>query len=168
VNTLVEVLQSVLFLSLVAWAGARFLRKRLSDRQARVARELAEAAAAEGDRARLLEEARATGARVAGEIAELVRTINQQAEQELQAAQAQVETEAQEVVAQARQSVDREKEHVRRDASARLLALTTEAARRYLDEMLSESERRAVTQKAILASLEQIGQGLAPVDSRAR
>ena len=32
-------------------------------------------------------------------------------------------------------------------------------ARRYLDEMLTESERRALTQKAILASLEQLERG---------
>jgi hypothetical protein len=64
--------------------------------------------------------------------------------------------------------VESEKERVRREASGRLLQLTTEAARRYLDEMLTETERRTVSQQAILASLQEMERGVPPGDAGAR
>jgi F0F1-type ATP synthase membrane subunit b/b' len=163
-----EVLQSALLLGILIVAGRRFVGKRLVERQARIARELAEAETAERDGARLREEAGAAAARVAAEGAEAARALREQTNTERSASLAQLETEAREIVAQARQRVESEKERVRREASGRLLQLTTEAARRYLDEMLTETERRTVSQQAILASLQEMERGVPPGDAGAR
>jgi hypothetical protein len=50
-----------------------------------------------------------------------------------------------------------------RETADRLVRLTTETVTRYLDEMLTEGERRDLLQKAILATLQELGQE-APAD----
>jgi F0F1-type ATP synthase membrane subunit b/b' len=91
-----------------------------------------------------------------------MRAAREQAEGERAAAATQVQSEAEQLLAQARAAVERERDSVTRDASDRLVRLTTEAVRCYLDEMLTEGQRRDLLQKAILASLEELGQGSVP------
>jgi F0F1-type ATP synthase membrane subunit b/b' len=86
----------------------------------------------------------------------------EQAQAERGAAIARIDSEAEQVIAQARQTVERDKNRVLRETSDRLIRLATETAKRYLSERLTESERRVLMQKAILASLEQLGQGPPP------
>lgn len=95
-------------------------------------------------------------AKSAESAAALLKSAREQAEKERATAAAAIEAEARQVVEQAHKSLELEKESVRRDAAERLVGLTTDAARRYLDEMLTENERRALTQKAILAFLDQV------------
>ena len=151
-----EVVQSTLVLVVLGWAGRRFVRRRLAARRETIAAQLADADAAERESVRLREEAVAAAARAQEDSPGIVRAAKEQADQERQASIARIESEALEVVAQARRSVESDKERVRREVSARLISLTTEAARRYLDEMLTEADRRALTRKAILEALEEI------------
>jgi F0F1-type ATP synthase membrane subunit b/b' len=156
VRFIAEVVQSALVLVVLGWAGRRFARRRLAARRETIAAHLAEADAAERESVQLREEAGAAAARAQQEAPAMLRSATEQANRERQASVARIESEALEVVAQARRSVESDKERVRREASARLISLTTEAARRYLDEMLTEADRRALTRKAILAALEEI------------
>ena len=155
-----EVVQSTLVLVVLGWAGRRFVRRRLAARRETIAAQLADADAAERESVQLREEAAAAAARAREDSPAIVRTATEQADQERQASIARIESEALEVVAagpperRARQGAGS-----RHEASARLISLTAEAARRYLDEMLTESERRALTQKAILEALEEIAPG---------
>ncbi len=149
-----EFLQSVLLLGVIWWAGRRLAGKRLQQRRAKIAAALEEARQADRDSVRLRDEARTLVEGVPSEAAEILRSGREQAERERAAAIALAETESAELVAQARQSIEREKERVVREASDRLVRLTAEAVRRYLDEVLTEGDRRALMQKAILASLE--------------
>jgi F0F1-type ATP synthase membrane subunit b/b' len=162
---LAELVQSALLLGVIWWFGRRWAGKRLRERQAKVASALAEAGQAERDSVRLREEARVLAEGLASEAAEIIRTAKEQAERERDAAIAQVETEAGELITRARQSVEREKVRVLQEGSDRLVHLTSEAARRYLDEILTESERRALMQKAILASLEVMEGKRLPTDA---
>jgi F0F1-type ATP synthase membrane subunit b/b' len=154
-----EVVQSLMLLGILGWAGGRFARTRLSARRSRVAAELAGAEEAERESSRIQAEARALAADAERQSPELVRAAEVAAGTEREKAIAAIAAEAEELIAQARQTVERERSRVVREASGRLVRLTAEAARRYLDEMLTESERRALTQKAILASLEQLERG---------
>jgi F-type H+-transporting ATPase subunit b len=155
-----EVVQSVLLLAVVGWAGGKFVRGRLIARREKIATDLSEAEAAEQEAIRLQEEAAAIAARVDQEAPEISRTAIAEAGRERQASMASGETEAQQMVVQSRETAEREKNRVLREASDRLIRLTAETARRYLDEMLSESERRELTQKAILESLAEMEQDL--------
>lgn len=148
-----EAVQAVLLLGVVAWFGRRWARKRLGERRDRIATELARAGAADKESTDLTEQARSAVAQAGREAPELLRAGQEQAARERAAMIAAVDTEARELVAQATRTVQAEKDRISREASDRLVHLTTEVTRRYLDEMLSESERRTLTQKAILASL---------------
>jgi len=151
---LAETAQSLLLLGILYWFGRKPLRRRLDAHLAAVVAELAEAAAAEQDAARLAEEARSHVARAKDEAPAAVHEVEEGLARDRQAGLDRIEAEAREMVEQARQAVERDKVRVAGEAAGRLVALTTEATRRYLDEMLSESERRALTQRAIHASLE--------------
>ena len=148
-----EAVQAVLLVGIVAWFARRWARKRLAERRDRIGAALAEADAAEKACADLREQARSVTAQAEGEVPELLRAAREQAARERDAMIAAADTEARELVDQASRTVQAEKDRISREASDRLVHLTTEVTRRYLDEMLSESERRTLTQKAILASL---------------
>jgi len=60
------------------------------------------------------------------------------------------------ILLQARQAVETEQGRVAGDLSEQLVTLITLVTRRYIEESLTESERRAVTQKLILASLNEM------------
>lgn len=162
---LAEVVQSALLLVIVGWGGGRYARGRLTERRERIAGELAKADAAERDSVLVLEEARAAAARGEQEAPVLVRTAREQAEHECGASIARTETEAGQMIVQARESVEREKTRILRETSERLIQLTTETARHYLDEILTEGQRRELTQKAILDSLEELERGSSPADT---
>jgi len=162
---LAEVVQSALLLVIIGWAGGRYVRGRLAERRERIAGELARAEAAERDSVRFREEARAAAARGEAEAPAVVRTAREQAEHEREASIARSDTEAEQMIVQARDTVEREKNRILGESSERLIHLTTETARRYLDEMLTEGERRALTQKAILESLEEMERGSPPSDA---
>lgn len=68
----------------------------------------------------------------------------------------QAEQEAEAIVLQARQAIDTEKSKVGSEASEELITLITLVSRRYIEESLTESERRTVTQKLIVASLKEM------------
>jgi F0F1-type ATP synthase membrane subunit b/b' len=154
---LAEFVQSLILLAILVRVGRKAARKRLDARRTRIVAELAEAEHAEGDVARLYEEARARVARAREEAPALLRQAEAKAQQEREAAIGQIEAEANELIRQSQQAVERDKARVARDSAGRLIELTTEVTRRYLDEMLTESDRRALTQKAILASLAELG-----------
>jgi F0F1-type ATP synthase membrane subunit b/b' len=159
---LAELVQSLLLLGILGWAGRRSLRQRLDARRTRIVAELTEAEQAERDGSRLEEEARSRAARGREEAPALLHQAEADAEKERKAALDRIEAEAMELVAQARQAVEGDKVRVAREAAGRLVELTAEAARRYLDEMLTEAERRALTQKAILASLGELSGSPSP------
>jgi F0F1-type ATP synthase membrane subunit b/b' len=165
VRSLVEVAQSLFLLLALAWVGRRFARRQLATRQARVAGELAAAETAERDGIRLQEEARGVVEGIERQVADILKAARDQAEQERATSLARIETDAGQMVLQARQTVESEKNRVVREASDRLIRLTAEAARRYLDEFLTESQRRALIQKAILESLEEMTGGPARRDA---
>ena len=157
-----EVVQALILVAIVTWAVRRLAGKRLEDRRARVAAALAEAEREEHAADDLAAEARDVVARAEVEAPRIVASARDETEKERAAAIAAVEAEAAQLVQQARQTVEREEGSVRREASERLVRLTTETARRYLDEFLSDAERRAMTEKAILETLEELDRGAPP------
>jgi F0F1-type ATP synthase membrane subunit b/b' len=157
-----EVVQAILLVAIVAWAGRRPIGRRLGSRRDRIAAELAEARAAELESARMRDEARALVERARGDAPGIVQAARDQAQRESADDAVRLEAEAQEAVRQARQTVEADESRVVRDASERLVRLTAETARRYLDEVLSESQRRALTDKVIAQALEEMERGSPP------
>jgi F-type H+-transporting ATPase subunit b len=161
VRFVAELVQFTVLIGLIVAIGRATLRKRLDDRRARIIAELAEAEEAVRESARIRDEARALGERPPEEGPAVLARAEETAASQRKAAITAMEAEAEEIVAQARQTVEREKERVGRETGARVAQLTAETVLRYIDEMLTESERRALIQKAILASLGQMERGAA-------
>lgn len=148
-----EVVQAVLLVAIVAWLGRRPLERRLRARREKIAAALAEAASAERECGRIAEEARRVVESAEREAAAVVEAAREQAERDRASAAARVEAEARQAVDLARAAAQDDVARVAREASARLVRLTVLTARRYLDEVLTESERRALTARAISESL---------------
>jgi F-type H+-transporting ATPase subunit b len=153
---LAELLQGVLLLAIIWWFGRGWVSKRLAARAARVGAALDEADAAEEAAARLDEEARVVVEQARRDAPELAHATQVKISTERTAAIASHDEEALALLEQARQTVEAEKARVLREASERLVQLTTEAARRYLEEALSEAEHRILTQKAIIQFLDDL------------
>jgi F0F1-type ATP synthase membrane subunit b/b' len=159
---LAEVVQFLVLAGVIGWTARRVVGKRLAARRERIASELAEAELAERECVAMGDEARAAISRAEEEAPGIVAAAREQAERERAAGIAQAEAEAEQAIRLARETVEREKAKVAADAAERLVKLTAETARRYLDEFLSEGERRSMTEKAILDSLEEMERGPLP------
>jgi F-type H+-transporting ATPase subunit b len=158
-----EVIQSALLVGGIVWFGRKLLGKRLVARRAQIAADAAAAAAAEERWARIQDEVGAVVAAAERDGAAILEAARRQADEERSASTARIEQEAEETIAEARQTIDRERHTAMRETADRLVRLTTETVTRYLDEMLTEGERRDLLQKAILATLQELGQE-APAD----
>jgi F-type H+-transporting ATPase subunit b len=151
-----EIVQFSLLLGVILWVVPRFIGKRLNERRAKIAAELAEAEKAEMEYPRIKKEARVVIGRAEKEAREIIRIAKETVKKEREAAMAQADAEAKEIIHRAQETVEREKNRVIREASEHLVSLTTEITRRYLDEALTESQRRTLMEKAILQSLEKM------------
>lgn len=148
-----EIVQFVVLVVVVAWAARRPIAARLAKRRDRIAADLAGAAEADREAEGMRAEVEGVVARAEAEARALVEAARARATAERDAADVASRAEAERVLAQARDTVEAERRRVLQEASERLVRLTSETARRYLEEMLTEGERRAVTEKAILDSL---------------
>ncbi len=148
-----EIVQFVVLVVVVGWAARRPIAARLAKRRDSIAADLAGALEAEREAEAMTAEAEAVVPRAEAEARAVVEAARERAKIERDAADAAARAEAERVLAQARDTVEAERRRALQEGSERLVRLTSEAARRYLEEMLSEGERRAVTQKAILDSL---------------
>ncbi len=151
--------EAVQFLALVVIIRALLLRlvpRNLQDRRDRIAAELEKADRADAAYAEAQQQAAVLLANARAEAERVIEAAGTAAREERGAGRKQVEEEADEILFQARQAVGKEKEKVAGEASERLVTLITEVIHRFIDESLTESERRVVTEKLILASLKEM------------
>ncbi len=152
----VEVVQFLLLAALVGLLLRRIVGSRLKVRRERIAAEVAKADRADAAYAEAQQRAAQI---VAGARTESQRTIEaarRAAEEELRVGLEKVEQEAGAILLQAGQTIETEKEKTTAEAAERLVTLITEVTRRFIEESLTESERRAVTEKLILAGLKEM------------
>jgi F0F1-type ATP synthase membrane subunit b/b' len=154
-----EVAHFLLLAALVAWAARRPIARRLAARRDAIAASLSAADEAEREAAAMRAQAAAVPRDAEAEVPLILAAARAEAERQRQATIAEGESEAERLLREASQAVDADRTRAVQEASERLIRLTTETARRYLDEMLTEGERRALTEKAILESLGELERG---------
>ena len=152
-----ELLHFVVLVGAIGLVARRPLTKRLTARRERIIAELTEAERNEHESVAFSDEARAVVTRAEAEARRIVEAAHAEAEREREAGTARAQPEAEHALQVAREAVEREKARVAAETSGRLVTLTTEITRRYLDEFLTEDERRAMTEKVVLESLEEMG-----------
>jgi F0F1-type ATP synthase membrane subunit b/b' len=152
----VETVQFLLLIAIIRFLLPRIVGRGLKERRERITAEVqkanqAHAAYAEAERqaAALIAEARAEARRT-------IEAARAAAQEERRTGLEQAEQEARAIILQAQEAVETEKGKVAGEASEQLITLVTLVIRRYIEESLTESERRAVTQKLILASLKEM------------
>lgn len=151
-----EIIQFAILIGIFIFAVPRIVGKMLKERRERIIAQLQEAAKAKKEYTEVKKEANAIVARAKEEARQLVREAQENAKREREAAASQAEQEAKDIILQAEQTIETEKDKIISEASEQLVSLVTVTARRFLDEALTESERRALTQKIVLSSLEEI------------
>ncbi len=151
-----EVLQFAVLVVIVWQLVRRALLGKLAERRQQIATRVAQAnhagelhADAERRAAALVEQARAQARSTEDAAAAAARDARQ-------AGMAALERDVEAVVHQAEHAVEAEKIRVTREASERLVALIAVVVHRFLDEAVTESERRTLTQKLIVERMREL------------
>ena len=151
-----EVVQFILLIVIVRFLLRRVLGTDLRERQEQIAAKVEEADRADEGYADAQRRTDAIMAEARSEAQRIREQAATTAEQERLAGRERVEREAAAIILQAEQSIEAEKERVVREASEQLIDLIGLVTRRFLDEALTEHERRALTQKLIFARLKEM------------
>jgi F0F1-type ATP synthase membrane subunit b/b' len=151
-----EVLQFLLLLVIIRFLLRRVAGKDLRERRERIAAELEKAGRADAAYADAGKQAEAIMARAREEAQRVREHAVTTAGQERRAGQERIEREAAAIVLQAEQSIEADKNKAVHEASEQLVELVGQVTRRFLEEALTESERRALMQKLILARLQEM------------
>lgn len=152
----VELVQFLLLLLIIRFLLPRIVGTALKERRKRITAEVEKADQADAAYAKAQQQAAALVAAARAEARRTIEAARTAAQEERRAGLDRAEQEATAILLQAGQAIETEKERVASDASERLVTLITLVSRRFIEESLTESERRAVTQKLILASLNEI------------
>ena len=152
----VEIVQFLLLVFIVRLILIRVLGTTLKERRERIAADVEKADEADAAYAAAQQQAAALTAGALTEAKRSVEAARTAAQDERRLGLNEAEQEAKAILLQAQQTVETEKGRVAGEASEELVTLITQVVRRFIEETLSESERKAVTQKLILASMKEM------------
>jgi len=152
----VELVQFLLLVLIIRFLLPRIVGTALKERHKRIAADVEKADQADAVYAKAQQQAAALIAAARADAQRTIEAARTAAQEERRAGLDQVEQEANAIRLQAGQAIETEKERVAGEASEQLVKLITLVTRRFIEESLTESERRAVTQKLILASLDEL------------
>ncbi len=150
---IVEIVQFLLLVLIIWFLLPRLVGTALKERRKRIAAEAAKADQADAEYAKAQQQAAELVAAARAEAQRTLEAAGTAAQDERRAGLDQLEKEANAILLQARQTIETEKDRVASEASEQLVTLIMLVVRRFIEESLTEDERRAVTQKLILASL---------------
>jgi F-type H+-transporting ATPase subunit b len=153
---MVELVQFILLVLIIRFLLPRIVGTALKERRKRIAAEVEKADQADAAYAKALQQAAALVAAARAEALRTIEAARTAAQEERLAGLDRVEQEANAILLQAGQTIEIEKKRVAGEASEQLVTLITLVTRRFIEESLTESERRTVTQKLILASLDEM------------
>jgi F-type H+-transporting ATPase subunit b len=151
-----EIVQFLVLIVIIRLILRRVLGTVLHLRRERIAAEVDKADHADTAYAEAQQRATALVEEARGEARRTIEQARAAAQEELRAGLDQAEQEAAMILLQARQTIETEKERIASEASEELVTLIIQVTRRFIEEALSESERQAVTQKLMLASLKEM------------
>ena len=152
----VEIVQFLLLVFIVRLILIRVLGTTLKERRERIAADVEKADQADAAYAAAQQQAAALTAGALAETKRSIEVARTAAQDERRLGLNEAEQEAKAIILQAQQTVETEKGRVAGEASEELVTLITQVVRRFIEETLSESERKAVTQKLILASMKEM------------
>jgi F-type H+-transporting ATPase subunit b len=156
-----EVVQFLLLVLLIRLLLRRTLGKDLKERRVRIAGEIERAKRADEEYAGTQQQAASIVAEAHTEAQRVIEAARSSSQERHRIGLEQAEQEENAIILQAQETIKTERERVILEASEQLADLITLVTRRFIEEALSESERRALTQKLILTRLEEM-EGIMP------
>jgi F-type H+-transporting ATPase subunit b len=151
-----EVVQFLLLVVVIRFLLLRTVGKTLKERRERIAVEMEKANGADKKYAEAQNQAASIVAEAHAEAQRIIGAAQAAADERRQTGVEQAEHEANAIIVEAQETIKTEKDRVVRETSEHLADLVTLVTRRFIDEALTESERRDLTQKLILTRLKEM------------
>jgi F-type H+-transporting ATPase subunit b len=151
-----EVVQFLLLVVIVRFLLLRTVGKTLRERRERIAAEMERANRMDTECAEARKQAVSIVAEAHAEAQRIFGAAQAAADERRRTGLEQAECEANAIILEAQETIKTEKDRVVRQTSEHLADLLTLVTRRFVDEALTESERRALTQKLILTRLREM------------
>jgi len=151
-----EVVQFLLFVVMIRFLLLRTVGKTLKERRERIAVEMEKANRADKNYAEAQKQAASIVAEAHAEAQRIIGAAQAAADERRRTGLEQAEHEANAIILEAQETIKTEKDRVVLETSEHLADLVTLVTRRFVDEALTESERRALTQKLILTRLKEM------------
>lgn len=153
---LIEFVQAALLIGVVFYFGSKFVRRYFAKRRDRIADELNGAEAAEKEHEAAQRDAQRIVAQAQKDAEELLEAGRAAAEAERVNAVAAIERDAGQLVSQAAAAIEAERTALTSRMCDQMVELVIVISKRYLGTAFTESEERALMQKAVLASLDRL------------
>lgn len=153
---IIELIQFAILVAIIVYAGKKVIGGYLTRRHDRISADVAEAAKGREALAYARSEAKAIVDEARKEAAATVRRAQAGARKALNEAKAQAEREAAVVLKQAGETVTAERRSVAEESARRFVELIPILARRYIEEELSEADRRAMIEDTIISGLKEL------------
>ncbi len=151
-----ELIQFLLLAGLLVFFIPRYLKKFLNDRKERIIEDLKRSEEAFEEHKIAEEEAKAIITRARENASQIIKEAEIEAQKEMEAIMKQAEEEVKDIIGRTKEAIDNEKRLMFKEMNEQLVSLIAKITRRYIEEALSEDEKRALTQKAIISGLEEI------------
>ncbi len=151
-----EVVQFLLLVVMIRFLLLRTVGKTLKERREMIAVEMEKANRADKEYAEAQKQAASIVAEAHAEAQRIVGAAQAAADERRRTGLEEAEHEANAIILEAQKTIKTEKDRVVRETSEHLADLVTLVTRRFIDEALTESERRALTQKLILTRLKEM------------
>jgi len=153
---MVEIVQFLLLILIIRLLLPRIVGTTLNERRKYITAEVEKADQADVAYAKTQQQAAALVTAARAEAQRTIEAARIAAQDKRRAGLEEVEQEANAILLQAKQAIETEQGRVASEASEQLITLITLVIHRFIEESLTEGERRAVTQKLILASLDEM------------
>jgi F-type H+-transporting ATPase subunit b len=151
-----EVVQFLLLVVMIRFLLLRTVGKTLKERRERIAVEMEKASRADKEYAEVQKKAASIEAEAHAEAQRIIGAAQAAADERRRTGLEQAEHEADAIILEAQKTIKTEKDRVVRETSEHLADLVMLVTRRFIDEALTESERRALTQKLIRIRLKEM------------
>ena len=151
-----EVVQFLLLVGIVLYLLRRSVGPKLKERRERISAEVEKADRVEEAWAEARKQAAVIAAEARAQAERILEAAGIAVHEQRRAGLERIEQEAAGITRRAQEAIAAEKERVVREGADRLVELITQVTRRFLEEALSESDRRALTHKLILARLKEM------------
>lgn len=153
---ILELVQFLLLAGLLAFFVPRYLKKFLIDRKERIIDDLKRSKEAFEEHRIAKEESEAIISSTREKASQIIKEAESEAQKEMEEVMKQADEEVKEIIGRTKEAIDNERRLMFKEMNEQLVSLIAAITRRYIEEALSEDEKRALTQKAIISGLEEI------------